>query len=121
MNPGSPTFGYITPTLPVYEVDRIVEYHCKESYKLIGTRKSKCLRTGSFSDPVPSCEPMTCSFPGNPLNGATKPTKQTYSINDEVIYSCKPGYTIEGDLTAKCRNDGKFSTKIPKCKGNLEL
>lgn len=64
---------------------------------------------------------VTCSFPGNPSNGATVPRRVKYGVADSVSFQCDDGYVIEGRRSASCGKDGSFTSKLPNCQRKLKF
>ncbi|XP_077970683.1 CUB and sushi domain-containing protein 1-like isoform X3 [Styela clava] len=115
-NPGSPSSGSIKPNSPTYNVDQRVTFECDDGYELEGTKSSVCETSGRFSDSVPTCERISCSFPGNPVDGFTSPTRSFYSIGEEITFECKEGFALTGAQSAKCQDDKTFSKNLPTCR-----
>ena len=62
------------------------------------------------------CYPAaSCSDPGIPKNGAKDGTLYVYP--HQVTYSCYTGYTLKGQKTISCQNNGKWSSPRPTCEG----
>ncbi|XP_021354522.1 receptor-type tyrosine-protein phosphatase kappa-like [Mizuhopecten yessoensis] len=72
-----------------------------------------CTADGSWSMPLPSCNPITCPYPGtnSHLIYADKP----YGPGDVISVTCLYGYTLDGPSTLRCGVDGLWNTDLPIC------
>lgn len=46
----------------------------------------------------------------------TNPDKEILEFDDVIKYSCKDKYTLVGNRSVVCQQDGKYSS-LPQCKG----
>ena len=62
------------------------------------------------------CPQLPFSIPNGHANG-------TGSLHGAlVVYSCLPGYSLIGQKTLLCTEDGNWNASVPKClKGNCGL
>jgi len=55
-----------------------------------------------------------CKLPLSLLNG--KAIYENNTVGSTVAYFCKSGYSLEGEPTAECTRDGRWSNPLPLCK-----
>ena len=58
---------------------------------------------------------VDCGNLMDPANGAVSLTTTTY--NSVATYSCNDGYTLVGDTSRTCLDDGSWSGTAPTCTG----
>ena len=56
---------------------------------------------------------ITCPTLENPTNGRVRVSGQT--VGSRAIYSCNPGYKIDGNSRRRCMDDGQWSGEDPRC------
>lgn len=92
----------------VRRLGEVAEYTCIEGHStdsinpLANSFTSECLSDGSWTDALGYCSPVSCFLPDNTPTFEGLPTVagQEVSISDftmPVVYSCKDGYTVDGD------------------------
>ena len=63
---------------------------------------------------------VDCGNLTNPANGqVSHPTGKTFG--QTAVYSCNPGYNLDGDSTRTCQATGVWSGSVPTCKSMLLL
>ncbi|XP_068090442.1 sushi, von Willebrand factor type A, EGF and pentraxin domain-containing protein 1 isoform X2 [Hyperolius riggenbachi] len=93
-----------------------VTYICDIGYHLVGPENVTCLADGTWSHPVPFCKETKCEVPNQIENGYTEYNNVT--VGSIVRYRCRNGYTLEGENTAECTENGTWSYLTPVCKPN---
>ncbi|XP_033101174.1 sushi, von Willebrand factor type A, EGF and pentraxin domain-containing protein 1-like isoform X2 [Anneissia japonica] len=93
-----------------------VSYYCQPGYSLIGRSISVCQDDGTWSQEPRSCRPDTCPSPQSLVNGFYTPQKAQYYFTDDLVYSCKQGYTLEGNGQHICGLNGKWIGGHVNCK-----
>lgn len=97
-----------------------VVFSCRTGFKLLGPPYLNCLKTGNWSDVIPSCSPITCKPPVVPLNGRVLDTGR-YLAGDFVQYTCNAGHVVVGEPVAICNDHGVWSQPPPTCKAACEF
>ncbi|XP_044532322.1 complement factor H isoform X2 [Gracilinanus agilis] len=116
-------YGYINPVNTseedkdnlepnTYAHDTIVSYQCQQGFMIIGEEEIKC-NMGKWSSP-PHCIGIPCREPPQIHNGNLPKVSERYEFGEEVTYTCKEGYNIDGLATITC-NGGTWSSP-PQCK-----
>ncbi|XP_023218660.1 sushi, von Willebrand factor type A, EGF and pentraxin domain-containing protein 1-like isoform X2 [Centruroides sculpturatus] len=90
-----------------------VTYVCIEGYELIGRPNRYCQSNGQWSGVLPSCRPVVCPIPTDPVNGRASYSSVTY--NSIVEYQCSHGYRLVGPKTRRCQADKKWEGDDPLC------
>ena len=82
----------------------ITELECKESGVWEG---------GAGTMDVPICTRVTCSDPAAPRNGDV--TFSMVTFGSRAVYSCRPGYRLDGAAYSECSGNGAWSPDPPSC------
>ncbi|KAJ8790156.1 hypothetical protein J1605_004623 [Eschrichtius robustus] len=94
-----------------------VNYSCNKGYRLIGSPSATCLLSGidvTWDKKAPICE--ICQPPPEILHGKHIPShKDDFSSDQEVFYSCEPGYDLKGAASLHCTSQGDWSPETPRC------
>jgi len=98
----------------VYYAGEVHIFVCQPGYIPTGTRSAVCQIDGTFGVVNAGCQKAMCPAPKVPA-GALPFEKQSYMINEEVIYKCKEGFTIYGNPRAVCLESGIFSSAVVIC------
>ncbi|XP_035669063.1 sushi, von Willebrand factor type A, EGF and pentraxin domain-containing protein 1-like [Branchiostoma floridae] len=91
-----------------------VTFTCNSGYQLVGASSATCQADLTWSDNVPTCQPVTCSARTAPTNGAVNTTGSA-SYQDDVQFTCDQGYQLNGDSSATCQADGTWNASVPTC------
>ncbi|KAK4809257.1 hypothetical protein QYF61_016071 [Mycteria americana] len=136
----------MTPQRFTFPYGAAVRFSCDEGFVLHGDAESRCLASGAWHPPLPTCQPggyQPGAEPAAPAtvqrvlcpqpqvnNGRLKSPsdgKMWYETNATVTFECLHGYHFsdDGDMssedswTAKCLPDGNW-TPLPKCDYNKD-
>ena len=114
-------------------------YNCNNGYNLTGDMTRTCQANGTWSGTAPTCESrsiimllhllllctlfyfpvVTCPILPAPTNGMVDEPRNTFGSN--ATYTCDTGYTLNGDTTRTCGNDGSWSGSEPTCNRKFRL
>uniref|UniRef100_A0A8C6QFX7 Complement component receptor 1-like protein n=1 Tax=Nannospalax galili TaxID=1026970 RepID=A0A8C6QFX7_NANGA len=106
-----------------------VTYTCDPSpekgvdFILVGEKTIYCTndsqKTGIWSGPAPHCELSTtgvqCPYPQVLRGQILSVSKDQYSYNDTVTFSCDPGFTLKGSRSVRCNAQGTWEPPTPVC------
>ncbi|XP_045547699.1 complement decay-accelerating factor isoform X5 [Salmo salar] len=89
---------------------------CDKGYQVQGSSYRQCYATGWSGRS--RCEVVTCEEPIDIMNGmiSEKPAKQFPEYGDVIQYSCDEGYTLIGNKSIQCNEDGEYNSVLPECK-----
>eukprot|EP00063_Salmo_salar_P014147 XP_013988982.1 PREDICTED: complement decay-accelerating factor-like isoform X1 [Salmo salar] len=89
---------------------------CDKGYQVQGSSYRQCYATGWSGRS--RCEVVTCEEPIDIMNGmiSEKPAKQFPEYGDVIQYSCDEGYTLIGNKSIQCNEDGEYNSFLPECK-----
>ncbi|XP_053321831.1 sushi, von Willebrand factor type A, EGF and pentraxin domain-containing protein 1 [Spea bombifrons] len=111
--PDSIKNGYVSGTN--YSFDAVVAYSCNKGYYIKGEKKRTCQASGEWSGRLPTCHPVVCGDPPQIENGVVE-IKTGLVFENEVIYSCKPGYKLLGSNLRVCQSNRHwYSESPPSC------
>ncbi|XP_060792622.1 zona pellucida sperm-binding protein 3 receptor-like [Neoarius graeffei] len=91
------------------------EAQCNEGYMLVGQKTSNC-RDNGWDGRDPVCEVVKCEPPPAIPNGEFEPVDTSYNYNQAVVYSCSGDYSLTGESTITCSDNGTFHPSPPQCK-----
>ncbi|CAK8684025.1 unnamed protein product [Clavelina lepadiformis] len=106
----------ISPNNLFYDVNERVTYSCNPRYVLDGAEFAICQNNGQFSSPPPTCKrDVRCRRPYLAYNARASPDDVFFRPDDEITYSCTPGYRTSGASQAACQRNGLWSDPPPSC------
>ena len=109
----------------------VVTYQChvgqngKKLFDLLGEKSIYCTskdnQVGIWNSPPPQCIPVVkCPIPEVENGAMESGFRRSFSLNDSVMFKCKPGFTMKGSNTVWCQPNSKWNPPLPKCfKGEL--
>ncbi|ELU03677.1 hypothetical protein CAPTEDRAFT_126260, partial [Capitella teleta] len=96
---------------------------CDSGFVLRGKQKLKCIKDienigtgGKWDAETPTCEAISCGYPGVPEQGAMDNTNYNYPSN--ITFSCFSGYILRGASVLHCPLTGTWTAPVPECIGN---
>uniref|UniRef100_A0A4W5QC24 Sushi domain-containing protein n=1 Tax=Hucho hucho TaxID=62062 RepID=A0A4W5QC24_9TELE len=89
---------------------------CDKGYQIQGSSYRQCYATGWSGRS--RCEVVTCEEPIDIMNGVISKNhgKQFPEYGDVIQYSCDEGYTLIGNKSIECNEDGEYNSFFPECK-----
>ena len=101
-----------------YSFGARVSMECDEGYHLQGSSSVVCLKSGNWSQPIPTCIKVICTAP-YVSNGRLTVKKQQvegrYHYGDLIHLDCELGFEIVGAAELMCQLTGEWSSATPKC------
>ncbi|XP_069779037.1 sushi, von Willebrand factor type A, EGF and pentraxin domain-containing protein 1 isoform X2 [Narcine bancroftii] len=95
--------------------ENAIAYNCLPGYIMKGKAEVFCTERGKWSEPFPTCDPVTCGSPP-PVQMAAVIGDQ-YTFGSRIHYRCLEGYIMESERdTQVCLEDGSWSTYDISCK-----
>ncbi|XP_078692084.1 sushi, von Willebrand factor type A, EGF and pentraxin domain-containing protein 1-like [Branchiostoma floridae x Branchiostoma belcheri] len=91
-----------------------VTYTCNPGFQFDGVATSTCQADGTWTSPVPKCTPRPCPTLSAPSNGALSPLGP-HAYPNLVIFTCNPGYELNGAADTTCQANGTWSHPAPTC------
>uniref|UniRef100_A0A3P9HEY7 Sushi domain-containing protein n=1 Tax=Oryzias latipes TaxID=8090 RepID=A0A3P9HEY7_ORYLA len=94
-----------------------IQYSCKEGYTLFGNSSITCDENGGYTPGPPECKAVVCKTPPEVANASSSwsgPKNPKYG--ETIQYSCKEGYTLFGNSSITCDENGGYTPGPPECK-----
>ncbi|XP_055964540.1 P-selectin isoform X1 [Sorex fumeus] len=94
-------------------------FSCLEGFVLVGEPVLHCLATGGWSDPLPTCQAITCPELYAPMEGSLRcagPPGQAV-VGTTCYFSCHEGFQLEGFDHVDCTAAGSWTAPPPTCTG----
>ncbi|CAL1545259.1 unnamed protein product [Lymnaea stagnalis] len=90
-----------------------VEYFCSPGFELAGESFRQCQADGSWENSKHECIRLSClaptSIPFGVISGSS------YLFEDNITYSCNPGYFLQGESVRTCLSSLEWSGQEPAC------
>ncbi|XP_039086000.1 complement receptor type 2 [Hyaena hyaena] len=104
----------------------VVTYKChvgqngKKLFDLVGEKSIYCTskdnRVGIWSGPPPQCITLVnCPIPEVENGIMESGFGRSFSLNDTVMFRCKPGFTMKGSNIVWCQANSKWNPPLPRC------
>jgi len=91
-------------------------FSCKEGRKLVGDNFAECRADGTWSQKGPVCAAVCSKFKA-PAFGTLDLTED--GVAGQVAhFSCNEGYTLVGQESITCGDDGQWNSPAPFCRPN---
>jgi hypothetical protein len=103
MLPIVPFTNPLTNTETFYEYGDLVKFTCQDGYTTNGkvggppNFEIPCEKNGKFPSSHANCMPVSCGKPKSQF-AAIRSTDKELKFTDSVTYTCKDGYTIDGEV-----------------------
>ena len=110
-DPGTPNNGQRVGNSFIY--NEVVLYSCSNGYNLTGESTLTCQSNGSWSNAIPSCNPVNCGDPGTITNGDRAGNVFTYQA--QIVYFCHDDFSLVGSQAITCQSNGSWSDPVPVC------
>uniref|UniRef100_A0AAZ3PKA3 Sushi domain-containing protein n=1 Tax=Oncorhynchus tshawytscha TaxID=74940 RepID=A0AAZ3PKA3_ONCTS len=94
---------------------------CDKGYQLMGPSYRQCYAIGWSGRP--RCKVVTCDKPPEIMHGTIveKPGKELPEYGGVIQYSCNEGYTLIGNKSIECTEDGEYNSLPPECKDVYDI
>lgn len=94
--------------------DNVVTYSCRPGYIMQGSSDLICTEKGLWSQPYPTCEPVSCGPPPTVANAVA--TGEAHTYESKVKLRCLEGYVMDTDTdTFTCQQDGRWFPERINC------
>ncbi|XP_055973137.1 sushi, von Willebrand factor type A, EGF and pentraxin domain-containing protein 1 [Sorex fumeus] len=91
-----------------------VTYNCRSGYIRHGPSDLFCTEKGSWSQPYPACEPLSCGPPPSVANAVA--TGEAHTYESKVKLRCLEGFRMDTDIdTFTCQKDGQWFPETISC------
>ncbi|KAG7236926.1 hypothetical protein INR49_000010, partial [Caranx melampygus] len=93
----------------------VLQVRCNPGYRRVGgTRVMRCDVRG-WNGRLPECEAVVCEVPPAVEHANVRPVKESYQYRDSIKYTCLRDYTLIGQASLTCSDDGTFTPDPPEC------
>ncbi|MCL4136014.1 UNVERIFIED_CONTAM: hypothetical protein GTU68_063100, partial [Idotea baltica] len=104
-----------TVTIQPTSNDTIAVYECPIGSKVQGIKERICSPTGYWSGEAPSCKYIDCGKPSSIENGVLSLLDGRTNYGSKTKYVCAENYTMDGNDTVVCGDDGEWEPRVPEC------
>ncbi|XP_062820155.1 sushi repeat-containing protein SRPX2 isoform X1 [Anolis carolinensis] len=94
------------------------ELSCDRGYRLIGQKSVQCLQNRRWSG-MAYCRQIRCHTLPSVYHGSYQ-CSDGAKVDSHCDYTCRPGYSLEGDRSRVCLEDGRWSGGEPICVVDIE-
>ncbi|CAK8697520.1 unnamed protein product [Clavelina lepadiformis] len=92
----------------------ICAFSCNRAYLLDGPEISECLN-GTWNNPLPTCNPLTCSPSHTAPDSGTVSCSDNSKIDSECIFICDEGHSLVGLPQSTCLITQDWDSPAPVC------
>lgn len=92
-----------------------VLFSCSNGNALIGSQELVCLPSGNWSAPVPLCQSIECADFSNLTDPNLRVSVLSREVGGRAVFSCAPGYGLQGQAESVCLVTGDWSLPLPTC------
>ncbi|XP_070582222.1 sushi, von Willebrand factor type A, EGF and pentraxin domain-containing protein 1-like isoform X2 [Ptychodera flava] len=104
----SPTLKMMGQYSTTYNTE--ITFQCTMGYHLIGVSTLTCLADGTWTDPLPKCQKITCNEPETGYGVTLEVGSDSYSFGDVIKFACIDDTMLMiGSETRQCTVDGLWS------------
>ncbi|XP_066271291.1 sushi, von Willebrand factor type A, EGF and pentraxin domain-containing protein 1-like [Branchiostoma lanceolatum] len=111
----APSNGALSP-VGANSYQDVVTFTCNQGYNLNGASRVTCQADRTWSQRIPTCQPVQCQPLTAPAFGTLRPLGAT-SYQNVVQFTCNEGYELDGASSATCQADRSWSAPVPTCRG----
>ncbi|KAK4809252.1 hypothetical protein QYF61_016066 [Mycteria americana] len=79
----------MTPQRFTFPYGAAVRFSCDEGFVLHGDAESRCLASGAWHPPLPTCQPVQCLQPSGDKDLLIHSSKSRFRVNETLRFSCK--------------------------------
>ncbi|XP_053247172.1 P-selectin isoform X3 [Podarcis raffonei] len=93
------------------------EFACEAGFTLAGRNSTRCLATGNWTAPLPTCQAVQCPSLQTPDNGKGNCSHPygRFAYHSSCIFSCNSGFEPVGSEELECTDQGNWSRDVPIC------
>ncbi|XP_077784322.1 P-selectin isoform X3 [Podarcis muralis] len=93
------------------------EFACETGFTLAGRNSTRCLATGNWTAPLPTCQAVQCPSLQTPDNGKGNCSHpyDRFAYHSSCIFSCNSGFELVGSEELDCTDQGNWSRDVPIC------
>ncbi|XP_075943919.1 E-selectin-like [Anarhichas minor] len=99
-------------------------FSCEAGFDLQGAHSTQCSEDGQWSNAIPTCKAIGCPAPEIPTSAQISCSPSLSSPASAVtshplgmvcMFSCDEGHELQGALSMKCANPGRWTAAPPNC------
>ncbi|XP_038164324.1 complement factor H-like isoform X2 [Cyprinodon tularosa] len=120
LGPGLGISGF-PPENNLVKSGKKLRFYCREEYDIEGSAEIKCLETGDWDAPLPTCSEK-CRIPNHSetVRIASSVPGNALEKGFQLSFSCEQNvHIMKGSKTITCLGNGKWSDSPPECERAL--
>ncbi|XP_005539993.3 P-selectin isoform X1 [Macaca fascicularis] len=114
--PSKGTMDCIHP-LAAFAYGSNCKFECQLGYRVRGLDTLRCIGSGHWSAPLPTCEAISCEPLESPVHGSMdcSPSLRAFQYDTNCSFRCAEGFMLRGADIVRCDNLGQWTAPAPVC------
>ncbi|XP_008059541.1 P-selectin [Carlito syrichta] len=114
--PGKGTMDCVHP-LAAFAYGSSCTFECQPGHRVRGSDTLRCIGSGQWTAPLPTCEAISCEPLESPVHGSMNcsPSSRTFQHNTTCSFHCAEGFMLRGTDTVRCTDLGQWTMPAPDC------
>ncbi|XP_030635356.1 LOW QUALITY PROTEIN: sushi, von Willebrand factor type A, EGF and pentraxin domain-containing protein 1 [Chanos chanos] len=97
-----------------FQFQGVIQYECHDGFVLQGGVKRTCQADGKWDGKAPWCKPVDCGPPV--VSSDISVAGEDYTFNKRLLFSCRTGFSLQGESTSVCQANGMWSHTSTVCR-----
>ncbi|XP_045153896.1 P-selectin [Echinops telfairi] len=106
-----------THPLAAFAFGSSCKFKCQPGYRMRGLGTLRCIGSGQWTAPLPTCEAIACDPVESPAHGSMdcSPSSRGFQYNTSYSFRCAEGFRLRGAEMVRCSDLGQWTAPVPVC------